>query len=713
MLPTDNDISALDPVKGFYFKMSYKYLRQRDAVVRYGPPSSPKFIGMRDQSTVCDVFFNNCDTTPCYVQSPNFPGMYPRNTTCYYTISQKEIPKGKRAIISLNQENAHLIHVKSAKKHTDTEQRVLKIHEDCYYIGDYVRVYDGNSTTSPILVTFCRGDVLPSIVSSGPYMLIEFTTSPFDSLHHEVPWTHLNGFELIAKTRFFEDNHMGPNCHTKISALQSRSGWVVAPRYSLPTNSTCVWEFLGRPTDFVWLIFGSYVRTTQIKLTHTSLCASKLTITNGSWGSSSKELGSYCRNSKPVLCERAHKLFDGSVISPCSGKNESYISSGPNATISQLYSEASIVTKSNFLLRYEFVDKRQAGYFVKSPCDRFINSTGTNEKFNLTGPRNVFLYGRGGRKNIQCSWTLQGHDDEAVKMTITSLTTTGQGCTTAVSKYKEFQCKTENTPYMTLSISEFPWNGVELPRACLCSSKVPLTIETKSSKVVIKLNIVGMNPNHDFSNFYFNIEYEFFKQPLCEGGSRQFDAPAGEILLEGSEDSGACAKKPYLLIAPGNLSLLLTIPGAGLANQSCSLNSRLYLRLPGAQDPLAEICPSPEPKSNLQMIWPDSNIRQNHSKSSIYSEPDNSKESKLIMHWDPESSSTLSVRWLRIFYLENSVFKSRSNSVEALRKENGSYPFRHEPQSYDIPCKEHCPELNACIASEVWCDGEQHCPQGN
>lgn len=63
-------------------------------------------------------------------------------------------------------------------------------------VQDYLTVYDGGSKDSPVLVRMCGGDAVPEIVSSGPRMLLEFHTSPFDSPFHPAPLSYLPGFEL-------------------------------------------------------------------------------------------------------------------------------------------------------------------------------------------------------------------------------------------------------------------------------------------------------------------------------------------------------------------------------------------------------------------------------------------------------------------------------------------------------------------------------------
>lgn len=68
--------------------------------------------------------------------------------------------------------------------------------KQCDSMQDYISVYDGRTTAYPELARVCGGDSLPDIISSGPDMLIEFRTSPYDSLFHPVPTAFLLGFEM-------------------------------------------------------------------------------------------------------------------------------------------------------------------------------------------------------------------------------------------------------------------------------------------------------------------------------------------------------------------------------------------------------------------------------------------------------------------------------------------------------------------------------------
>lgn len=110
----------------FDFKLAYKFLKQSEAHLRYGNSTLQPWRGDLVPGTYCDRVLDRCDTRPCRVQSPNFPGVYPRNVTCYYRIEQRGVPRGKHALLAVRQRNTHKIHIKDQIVKYDRSQRVLK-----------------------------------------------------------------------------------------------------------------------------------------------------------------------------------------------------------------------------------------------------------------------------------------------------------------------------------------------------------------------------------------------------------------------------------------------------------------------------------------------------------------------------------------------------------------------------------------------------------
>ncbi|ERL86657.1 hypothetical protein D910_04063, partial [Dendroctonus ponderosae] len=104
-------LSKVENGYNFDYRMGYKFLKRRAAIVRYGgsppleysnltlPTIAPEpeyYLGELISGTYCSRIFSDCDKKHCRLQSPNFPGVYPRNLTCYYAVRQHEIPPGEQ-----------------------------------------------------------------------------------------------------------------------------------------------------------------------------------------------------------------------------------------------------------------------------------------------------------------------------------------------------------------------------------------------------------------------------------------------------------------------------------------------------------------------------------------------------------------------------------------------------------------------------------------
>lgn len=59
-------------------------------------------------------------------------------------------------------------------------------------------IYDGYTTRDPVILKFCGGGQgVPAAVSSGPELLVQFTTSPYGTFLTSPSGVHnLNGFQL-------------------------------------------------------------------------------------------------------------------------------------------------------------------------------------------------------------------------------------------------------------------------------------------------------------------------------------------------------------------------------------------------------------------------------------------------------------------------------------------------------------------------------------
>lgn len=110
----------------FDFKLAYKFLRRSEARLRYGNNSVGTWRGELQSGTYCDRVLTGCDRRLCRIQSPNYPGVYPRNIMCRYRIEQRKVPKGKHALLAVHQTNSHKVHIKDQIVKYDRSQRVLR-----------------------------------------------------------------------------------------------------------------------------------------------------------------------------------------------------------------------------------------------------------------------------------------------------------------------------------------------------------------------------------------------------------------------------------------------------------------------------------------------------------------------------------------------------------------------------------------------------------
>lgn len=76
--------------------------------------------------------------------------------------------------------------------------------KDCDEVQDYVTVYDGYTTRDLVLLKFCGGgSSVPRAVSSGPELLVEFSTSPFGTFLYPAPPQAMHGFQLKVKVNVY------------------------------------------------------------------------------------------------------------------------------------------------------------------------------------------------------------------------------------------------------------------------------------------------------------------------------------------------------------------------------------------------------------------------------------------------------------------------------------------------------------------------------
>ncbi|XP_066247763.1 uncharacterized protein [Euwallacea similis] len=812
-------LSKIENGYNFDYRMEYKFLKKKAAVVRYGgrhkklarrrgpplqfpnislPTQTPKpeyYLGELIAGTYCSRIFSDCDKKHCRLQSPNFPGIYPRNLTCYFAVRQHEIPTGKHALITVRQPKGQLISIRSESVLYGTATpKELKVWNECDDVQDYVTVYDGYTTRDPVILKFCGGgEAVPEAVSSGHELLVEFSSSAYGTFLQPTPVNSLHGFQLEVEVKFVDQQapsfvKQKQNCEFWLRG--TNRGILESPIHSLPANTTCLYHLQGMdpfastsPAPFrplnsrypewmitpppryrVWLsILKFHAGNSWDPKSPDKMCRSYLNVWDGQlWQPSnceglfcgSKEkynpenfgsnaisrtintpsakggknvtlLARFCREHVPKSCE--HFLlsnFTRKYPRPCT-LTESYLTSGDTLTLELRLADSTALKPVSFKALYEFVDLHLDGDpYGEGPCSRKFGSLANESQQKFRSPGDIFLYGRGGSKNIRCVYRFEAQKGEKIKITLTDVRIKNRNCDTQLNGDTErLECIGNITA--TLRFFEVPWSDVPgIPRDCLCgvdkNKLLPYTYISSSNVVELRFDVTGMNASDDFGSLFFEGHWKFIRTPLCELNLRK-TGPNGELVFkyppEGVEVN--CENSPRVFVPGPNKFLYMKVGGVILAH-SRRWNNNYTLR---STSRTGHSC---ESKNRIAVhtalytahICPEMTVSRDKMVE-VFSEGWNIKTPS------KNTVGQLTLDKVEIDYLGREL--PRTIAVEFYGREPGSYPvmWLELLRRKDIPpsglgifmiksdhCQYRCPELNACINSSVWCDGIEDCPSG-
>ena len=387
---------------------------------RYGRGNESIHLGEQMPGTLCSRSFRLCDQRVCRLQSPGYPGLYPRNAHCLYRITQQISQNADRKlVIALSQPDGRKINLR------DWEQRDrLRSGAECETTGDYVTIYDGPSTNNAVLARFCGSGPLPEIVSSGAEVVVEFRTSVFDTVYSAA--TSIEGFELIVRIMTINVSPSSPGtsvdlakCQFNVTSTGLSKGTLHNPRQTWPASTSCHFRFHGRSDERVWLYFLKYHFASgtakSSRRPSETQCRNSLRIVDGSDAPAdgNRTLGLFCRDRPPPLCERhLSSVSNGSrSMTPCL-RGESFTSNTSLVLVQQQLNEGTAFQPWRYVLAYEFFKDVLDGMpfnqsqqlsslaATSSPCSRLFRSQ-IESRGHVRSPQNVFLFGRGGARNLR------------------------------------------------------------------------------------------------------------------------------------------------------------------------------------------------------------------------------------------------------------------------------------------------------------------------
>lgn len=376
----------------------------------------------------------------------------------------------------------------------------------------------------------------------------------------------------------------GKKCEFILTTFDNSSGLLESPLHSLPPNTTCHYHFRGQPKEVVWISFIKYhVTNDRITEFDSAECDVQLQVWDGNIKAKSGALlmGQFCKDDKPKLCD--HTLLSNSSrrTRPC-GIAESYVSSGPDLTITHSIRYGNVLYPVNFVLRYEFVDLSQEGLpFSLNPCDRIFKDN--SGKFY--SPRITFLYGRGGQRSLKCAYNFESASHQRMEIAIHKAAFGAGKCRNYYHPETDrWRCESANANTGNsafLKISEYPWPGVELERDCFCENVTEsVTITTKTAKrVVVSFVVNDMKINEDYNDYYFEATYEFLAQSenQCTNPwkNRRLKGSSGEITVRNNNQTPRQTDQNY------NQSLTYCTNQPWLIEPEDAFNNYLYLKIKG------------------------------------------------------------------------------------------------------------------------------------
>ncbi|XP_063535755.1 uncharacterized protein LOC134745601 isoform X2 [Cydia strobilella] len=705
----------------FGLKLRYKFLQQRDAVVRFGALEAPLERGAVSPGTYCTRTYEECHRKPCRLQSPNYPGMYPRNVTCYWSLRQKDIPTCKHAMISVRQDHSHKMQIKRSISMASLNKtgRAVRAWRECTGERDRLIFYDGASTDDPVLVEYCGGDWLPRVTARGPEMLVAFHSSPYSApLRPPAPLAPLRGFELDVDVIFADSDSLdyareARRCefHVKASSTEEegngttpgaagrgRRGRLHAPTHTLPPNTTCTWTFHGRPGDLVWIYFSSFTQYSLVDGRRTESsereeegamapprpptstaakpigapCGVELRVWDGGGGGVSGEgvvLGRYC-DEVPRLCARAALANATRSPRPCSPP-DGYVSTMPLLSLAATSRSGTATHPLRFALHYEFIDARLAGAALPSniprvarpvpaACARLLTRPG-----ELLSPGNALWFGRGGARRLRCVYRLQSESHVAIELA-------------TVSFGRRPRCFTRSDP------------------ASGRMRCVPEAMEPEETPVDEK------EANEDFDGeddapmrvphlMIYEAPWPGYRVPLgciCDNTSapiRHSGAGALELVL--TARSLVADEDARHLHFRGSWST----PAAPAYN--CAARRRLpppggHIHLLFPYELMKAICPSSSDEGRAVQIFTDEWWGRGRGGGS---------GSALLVVWAAREAGSARMAWMEVW------------------RPAGTGPIGTpgaEPVNATAMCVRGCSALAACMPSALWCDGAQDCPGG-
>ena len=465
---------------------------------RYGshPAMFPGKVGALVEETYCETVFQDCRGQQCNVQSPGYPGVYPRGVSCRYYISTKS------SLIKLYVDKpyweAFNVDGRSCENGLLCEVRELRTDGVCP--RDYIKLYDGVDEFSPLIGQFCGIGSFPvSIIGSSDKLFLEFVTSQHGPLLNTGFDFRVTSIPQVSGVR--QDNG---SCHQTVDSrsLQGSEGISVSLEHWYPPATNCSLLLTGTDTQIVRLNFQKMTKNavrTPI-LESRDQCGEILTLYDSHWPDPQRIIKTFCSRFSQVK------------------ENIDFITSGPNMYVSFFSPTGSY--SSSFLYywaTYDFHETATDGDPVPgSLCDQTF-SPHNNPKRTFRSPRNTLIF-KNAPKDVVCEYKIAAKEREfsRISLSILKLDFNKNGV----------KCKIcwNNNKLDRIEVQD-PRSSINITDSCFsfCTKSQPKVIYSLGPELSLRLKIGQMSDAQEQLrlSYYkkkdpiFRAEYKFLHPAVC------------------------------------------------------------------------------------------------------------------------------------------------------------------------------------------------------
>lgn len=487
-----------------YFSFDSRAEQQFEVYLRYGqhPELYPNRRGEVVQGSYCERDFKDCRLQTCYVQSPAYPGIYPRSLHCKYRLNTRQ-PFIK---LYIENEEFNIDGQRCENIMTCPMRPISSGSQHCPY--DYIRVFDGKDENSQVIGTFCGMGKFPySIIGTSADLYVEFVSSPAGPLLNTGFHFNVGNWPAHVETAGVKNG----SCDWLLSSeslLPGGEGIFLSVAHWYPPHTSCTYLLKGRPGEIARLYFPSF-RVNRIESpiqTYDGDCGESLTLYDSNWPDDAKIIKTFCDTfSKPM---EKHDFISttNSMFVRFESKTGSY--SG-----SSLY----------YWAHYDFFNATRFGeHVLNTECDEIFASWKT-QSGKLRSPLNTLLYKRIGDppNDLSCTYSFLT-DNRLYARVILIIDTIGFKDNPYAQCGHCWESHADRIIIRELNSDIGSSNNNNNNKGhCLCklnSSMTPLRIVSRGGKLELKLKIDG---SHAATSYFkhtlplFQAHYEFIHSPLC------------------------------------------------------------------------------------------------------------------------------------------------------------------------------------------------------